>query len=76
MSKQHPSGETEAALASGGESRGADYPDAPPKGGRKEGSQGGFTGHGGQSDMGYHGHGQLGDQKTGDNPNAPAKQDE
>ena len=29
-------------------------------------------GHGGQSDMAYHGHGRLGEDKVGENANAPA----
>ena len=29
-------------------------------------------GHGGQSDMAYHGKGRLGDKKVGGNANAPA----
>ena len=29
-------------------------------------------GHGGQTEMPYHGHGQLGEDKVGENANAPA----
>lgn len=67
---KHISGETEAAMNSGGESQGEDYPNQAAKG-RK---QGGFQGHGGQTEMGYHGSGQLGDEQVGEgNQNAPAK---
>jgi hypothetical protein len=52
------SGETKAAMVSGGESQGntgpAETTDKKP----------GF--HGGQTEQGYHGSGQLGDQKVGD----------
>ena len=65
------SGETKAAMASGGESQGGDYPNANDG---KKPKQGGLFGHGGQTEMGYHGSGQLGDQEVGDgNQNAPAK---
>ncbi len=64
------SGELKGALASGGESQGAGYPNA--NAGKKPKS-GGFMGHGGQTEMGYHGKGQLGGQKVGEgNENAPA----
>jgi hypothetical protein len=65
------SGETKGAMASGGESAGAGYPNA--NAGKKP-KQAGLQGHGGQTEMGYHGSGQLGDQKVGEgNQNAPAK---
>ena len=57
----------------GGDSGGGAYPN-PHSG--KEGEGGGkdgFLGRGGQTEMPYHGHGQLGEDETGDNPNAPAK---
>lgn len=64
------SGETKAAFASGDESQGGSYPNA--KSGKKP-KQGGFFSHGGQTDMGYHGSGQLGDEAVGEgNANAPA----
>ncbi|MFN3726086.1 MAG: hypothetical protein ACK4SZ_07245 [Allosphingosinicella sp.] len=64
-SKQ-PSGEVEGAMASGGESQGGENPGA-----RKE-KKPAFSG--GQTEKGYHGTGQLGDDKVGDgNQNAPAK---
>lgn len=56
----------------GGESAGGAYPN--PHTGAK--AKGGFMGHGGQSEMAYHGTGRLGDRKVGDNPNAPAASDD
>jgi hypothetical protein len=57
----------------GGDSGGGAYPN-PHTG--KEGKRGGFMDHGGQTDMAYHGTGQLGDRKTGGNANAPAAQED
>ena len=54
----------------GGESAGGAYPN-PHNG--KTPDNGGFMGHGGQSEMPYHGTGRLGEEKTGENPNAPAR---
>jgi len=54
----------------GGDSAGGAY--QRPKS-DSEGKEGGFMGHGGQSEMPYHGHGQLGDEKVGSNPNSPAE---
>ena len=56
-----------------GQSGGGAYPN--PHTGKEDGHSDGYGGHGGQSGMEYHGTGQLGDKKTGDNPNAPAKGD-
>lgn len=54
----------------GGDSGGGAYPN-PHTG--KEPKQGGFLGHGGQTEMPYHGGGQLGgDDISGGNDNAPA----
>ena len=53
----------------GGDSGGGAYPN-PHTG--KEGSRGGFMDHGGQTEMPYHGVGQLGEDKLGGNENAPA----
>lgn len=65
------SGETKAAMTSGGESQGGDYPNANDG---KDPKQKGFQDHGGQTGMGYHGSGQLGDKTVGEgNQNAPAK---
>jgi hypothetical protein len=58
---------------SGGESQGGAYPN-PHKG--KTPDNGGFMGHGGQTDMAYHGSGQLGEEGLGGNANAPAKEAE
>ena len=54
-----------------GQSGGGPYPN--PHTGKEDGRSDGYEGHGGQSGMEYHGTGQLGDEKVGDNPNAPAK---
>jgi hypothetical protein len=54
----------------GGDSGGGAYPN-PHTG--KSAKNGGFMGHGGQTEMPYHGGGQLGEQETGGNENAPAK---
>jgi hypothetical protein len=54
----------------GGESGGGPYPN-PHRG--KGGGKDGFLGSGGQTEKAYHGHGQLGEDETGDNPNAPAE---
>lgn len=56
----------------GGESAGGAYPN--PHGGAK--GKDGFMGHGGQSEMAYHGTGRLGERKIGDNANAPAAGDD
>jgi hypothetical protein len=58
--------------AKGGESSGGAYPN--PHAGKKP-KKGGFFGSGGQTGIGYHGHGQLGEDKVGENPNAPAKEE-
>jgi hypothetical protein len=56
----------------GGDSGGGAYPN-PNRG--KEAGKDGFFGSGGQTGKAYHGHGQLGADKTGDNPNAPDESD-
>ena len=60
----------------GGESGGGSYPN-PHTGQSEEAADEGFGSHGGQSVMGYHGDGQLGDKKVdkGGNPNAGARTD-
>ena len=57
----------------GGESGGGAYPN--PHSGKEGGGDTGFMGHGGQSEMAYHGEGQLGEEETGENPNSATKQD-
>ena len=54
----------------GGQDGGGAYPN-PHTG--KEGGKDGFMGHGGQTEMPYHGTGQLGEDKVGGNANAPAR---
>ena len=54
----------------GGESGGGGYPN--PQTGKKGSSSDGFMGHGGQTEIGYHGGGQLG---SGDAPNAATGSD-
>jgi hypothetical protein len=57
----------------GGDSGGGAYPN--PHSGKDGGGKDGFTGTGGQTEMPYHGPGQLGEDEVegGDNRNAPAK---
>ena len=54
----------------GGQDGGGAYPN--PHTGKEGGGNEGFMGHGGQTEMPYHGTGQLGEDEAGDNPNAPA----
>jgi hypothetical protein len=58
-----------------GESGGGAYPN--PHTGKDDHPGDGFLGHGGQTDIGYHGTGQLGDEQVGEdtNPNATTKDD-
>lgn len=72
-----PDGNGELASRRGedqkGESAGGAYPN-PHTG--KDGSPEGpdtFMGHGGQTEIDYHGSGQLGEERTGANPNAPTR---
>jgi hypothetical protein len=58
-------------LPNAGESGGGAYPN--PHSERKEDEEGGF--HGGQSQQGYYGKGQLGDKDVGETENAPSKDD-
>ena len=54
-------------LSGRGQDGGGAYPN-PHSG--KEGGNGGYMGHGGQTEMAYHGPGQLGEDKVGGNANA------
>jgi hypothetical protein len=56
----------------GGDSGGGAYPN-PHTGKEGGGGKEGYMGHGGQTEMPYHGSGQLGDQDVGGNENAPAE---
>lgn len=56
----------------GGDSGGGAYPN-PHTGKEGKDTGGGFMGHGGQTEMPYHGTGQLGERETGGNANAPAE---
>jgi hypothetical protein len=57
----------------GGDSGGGAYPNPHSGKEAEDGDKDGFLGRGGQTEMPYHGHGRLGEEETGDNPNAPAK---
>ena len=63
--------EEQSGVEGGGQSGGGAYPN--PHSGKEEGGMSGFGGHGGQSGMEYHGTGQLGRDKVGENANAPAR---
>jgi hypothetical protein len=65
--------ERETGTESAGQSGGGAYPNPHTGKTDKSGKSNGFLGHGGQFEMEYHGTGQLGQQKTGENPNAPAR---
>ena len=54
-----------------GDSGGGAYPN--PHSGKQGGKTDGYMGHGGQSEMPYRGKGQLGEDKVGENANAPAQ---
>jgi hypothetical protein len=57
-------------LSGGGQDGGGAYPN-PHTGKEGGGNKEGFMGHGGQTEMAYHGTGQLGEDKTGGNANSP-----
>lgn len=69
MTDSNPDDEKLNGREGGGDSGGGAYPN-PHSG--KEGGKDGFLGHGGQTEMPYHGHGQLGEDTVGENANAPA----
>ncbi len=62
--------ERETGSTGAGQSGGGAYPN--PHSGKSKKSDG-FFGHGGQSEMEYHGTGQLGEKKIGGNANSPAR---
>jgi hypothetical protein len=64
---------TNTGRSGGGESGGGAYPN-PHSG--KEPKKDGFMGSGGQSEMPYHGTGQLGGEDAGGNANAPADKED
>jgi hypothetical protein len=55
----------------GGDSGGGAYPN--PHSGKEGGDREGYMGSGGQTEMPYHGTGQLGEQDVGGTDNSPAK---
>ena len=59
-----------AGRSGGGDSGGGAYPN-PHKG--KKGVKDGLMGSGGQTETAYHGTGQLGRDKVGENRNSPAQ---
>jgi hypothetical protein len=61
--------DTLAGRTGGGDSGGGAYPN--PHTGKKPGNDG-FMGHGGQTEMPYHGTGRLGEEDVGGNENSPA----
>ena len=72
--KGDPDGVNESeARSAGGESSGGSYRN-PHEGKDGDGGAGGFMGHGGQTEIGYHGGGQAGGGET-PNPNAPTEGD-
>ena len=71
-SRNPPEKASSAGQMGGGQSGGGAYPN-PHTGKEGESNREGFMGHGGQTEMAYHGTGRLGDQKTGGNANAPAR---
>ncbi len=69
MSDRKDPVEKPAGAEGAGQSGGGAYPN--PHSGSK-GKSDGYMGHGGQSEMDYHGTGQLGGDKVGENANSPA----
>ena len=69
--KEEP--EAQTGRKGGGQAGGGAYPN-PHSGKEGKGETGGgLMGHGGQTEMPYHGSGQLGEQDVGGNENAPAQ---
>ena len=63
--------EKKTGVRGAGQSGGGPYPN--PHDHEQAGTQEGWNGHGGQTDMPYHGTGQLGEEDVGETPNAPAE---
>lgn len=63
--------ERETGATGAGQSGGGAYPN--PHTGKEGGTKDGFLGHGGQSEMAYHGSGRLGERTTGADANAPTR---
>lgn len=68
--RERAEAERQTGRSGGGESGGGGAPD--PRAGKDGSGNGGFMGHGGQSEMAYHGTGRLGEKEVGGNANAPA----
>ncbi len=64
--------EAQTGRKGGGQSGGGAYPN-PHSGKEGKGGREGYMGHGGQTEMPYHGTNKLGDQDLGPNPNSPAE---
>ena len=62
-----------AGRGGSGDSGGGPYP--KPHGGKDGSGDRGFMGHGGQSEMAYHGKGQLGSKTVEENPNSAATEE-
>ncbi len=62
--------ERRTGASGGGQSGGGAYPN--PHSGKEASGADGFNGHGGQTEMEYHGSGRLGKEKVGGNANSPA----
>lgn len=63
--------ETLNGRSGGGDSGGGAYPN--PHTGKKAGNKEGYMGHGGQTEMPYHGTNKLGEKDLGPNPNSPTE---
>lgn len=71
LSRKDPDAQASFNGAAGaGQSGGGAYPN--PHSGKESGEHEGWNGHGGQTEMAYHGTGRLGADETGGNANAPA----
>lgn len=63
--------ETLNGRSGGGDSGGGAYPN--PHTGKEAGNKEGYMGHGGQTEMPYHGSNKRGEQDLGPNSNSPTK---